>query len=319
MEAMMDIQNLQTFLAVAKLGSFTKAAEQNFISPTAVMKQINKLESELDCTLLERSSAGIRLKPEGEVFLTYAQQLIELSHEAYLACHKATNQVFTLRLGTSLLHPSRPFLSIWNRIKDKLPQYSLTIVQLPSDLVTQNREYEALGKTCDILIGTFDQATTHTLVDAVPLGSYRFSIAVRSDNPLAEKDLLAIKDLENQHLLMVPKGISHKNDLLRAQMEKELAHCQILETPGRYSLDTFNAAIDKKCCPHQPDAVGRHPSGPGQHPLGDGYHRRLRHLSRQRCTVSGQRISIDHPLPAPHANGRIRSGYTCRRKSLTAD
>ena len=78
----MDIQNLQTFLAVAKLGSFTKAAEQNFISPTAVMKQINKLESELDCTLLERSSAGIRLKPEGEVFLTYAQQLIELSHEA---------------------------------------------------------------------------------------------------------------------------------------------------------------------------------------------------------------------------------------------
>ena len=39
----MDIQNLQTFLAVAKLGSFTKAAEQNFISPTAVMKQINKL------------------------------------------------------------------------------------------------------------------------------------------------------------------------------------------------------------------------------------------------------------------------------------
>lgn len=126
-----------------------------------------------------------------------------------------------------------------------LPQYSLTIVPLPSDLVTQNREYEALGKSCDILIGTFDQATTHTLVDAIPLGSYRFSIAVRSDNPLAEKESLAIKDLESQHLLMVPRGISHKNDLLRDRMEKELSHCQILETPGRYSLDTFNAAIDK--------------------------------------------------------------------------
>ena len=241
----MDIQNLQTFLAVAKLGSFTKAAEQNFISATAVMKQINKLESELGCTLLERSSAGIRLKPEGEVFLTYAQQLIELAHQAYLACHATTNHVFTLRLGTSLLHPSRPFLSIWNRIKGHLPQYSLTIVPLPSDLVTQNREYEALGKSCNILIGTFDQATTHTLVDAIPLGSYRFSIAVRSDNPLAEKESLAIKDLESQHLLMVPRGISHKNDLLRDRMEKELSHCQILETPGRYSLDTFNAAIDK--------------------------------------------------------------------------
>ena len=241
----MDIQNLQIFLAVAKLGSFTKAAEQNFISPTAVMKQINKLENELDCTLLERSSAGIRLNPEGDVFLTYAQKLIELAHEAYLACHAATNQGFTLRLGTSLLHPSRPFLSIWNRIKSNLPQYRLTIVQLPNDLLTQNQEYETLGKTCDILIGTFDQATTRTLVDAVPLGSYHFSMAVRSDNPLAEKERLSLKDLEGHPLLMVPRGISYKNDLLRDRMEKELSHCHILETPGRYSLDTFNEAIDK--------------------------------------------------------------------------
>lgn len=38
---------LETFLRVADLGSFNKAAEQNYITPTAVIKQINLLESEL--------------------------------------------------------------------------------------------------------------------------------------------------------------------------------------------------------------------------------------------------------------------------------
>ena len=42
----METKNLETFIAVAKTGSFTKTAEQNFISSTAIMKQINRLENE---------------------------------------------------------------------------------------------------------------------------------------------------------------------------------------------------------------------------------------------------------------------------------
>ncbi len=43
----METSNLQTFLTVTATGSFTKAAEQSFLSAPAVMKQINKLEQEL--------------------------------------------------------------------------------------------------------------------------------------------------------------------------------------------------------------------------------------------------------------------------------
>ncbi|WP_304250372.1 helix-turn-helix domain-containing protein, partial [Limosilactobacillus gastricus] len=52
----MDTNNLRTFISVVKSGSFTKTAEQNFMSSTAVMKQINRLEKELDLKLFERSS-----------------------------------------------------------------------------------------------------------------------------------------------------------------------------------------------------------------------------------------------------------------------
>ena len=49
---------LTTLIAVADCGSFTKAAERLYISPTAVMKQINALEKHLDLKLLDRTEIG---------------------------------------------------------------------------------------------------------------------------------------------------------------------------------------------------------------------------------------------------------------------
>ena len=58
---------LDTFIAVADCGSFTKAARRLYISPTAVMKQINTLEEHLDMKLVERTPSGIRLTAAGSV------------------------------------------------------------------------------------------------------------------------------------------------------------------------------------------------------------------------------------------------------------
>ena len=65
-----------------------------------------------------------------------------------------------IRLGTSLMHPSAPFMATWNQIKAALPNYQLTVTQLSGEAASSNREYAMLGQECDIMIGTFDQATT---------------------------------------------------------------------------------------------------------------------------------------------------------------
>lgn len=49
---------LDTFLRVEDTGSFNKAAEESYITPTAVIKQINLLEAELDVKLFERTHRG---------------------------------------------------------------------------------------------------------------------------------------------------------------------------------------------------------------------------------------------------------------------
>ena len=58
---------LDTFLAVADCGSFTKAADKLFITPTAVMKKMNVLEAHLNLKLIDRTPAGVDLTPAGKV------------------------------------------------------------------------------------------------------------------------------------------------------------------------------------------------------------------------------------------------------------
>lgn len=241
----METKNLETFIAVAKTGSFTKTAEQNFISSTAIMKQINRLENELNLKLFTRSSAGVQLTNSGQTFLKYAREIIKLTNQAYLESHRDDQHRHSIRLGTSLLHPSSPFMETWNQIKHSMPNYQLNIIQLAGDLTSNNREYAMLGDQCDIMIGTFDDATTRHLVQAVPLGTYQFGIAVRSDNPLALKASVSITDLIEQTLLMVPTGVSEKNDQVRAEILSTLPHANIKYTDGRYDINVFNQAVDE--------------------------------------------------------------------------
>lgn len=101
-----------------------------------------------------------------------------------------------------------------------------------------------LGRECDIMIGTLDQATTRRLVQAIPLGTYQFGIAVRSDDPLATKEEVSIDDLKDQTLLMVPTGVSDKNDQLRQEILEKIPNISIEYTTGRYDINVFNKAVD---------------------------------------------------------------------------
>lgn len=60
---------LTTFISVAESGSFTKAADALFITPPAVMKQINALEERLGIALLTRTNHGLQLTEAGKSFL----------------------------------------------------------------------------------------------------------------------------------------------------------------------------------------------------------------------------------------------------------
>lgn len=77
----MELRNLVTFIHVAELGSFTKAAEQLGYSQSTVSFQIKQLEDELGCLLFERINHTISLTERGQELVSYAHQICTLTEK----------------------------------------------------------------------------------------------------------------------------------------------------------------------------------------------------------------------------------------------
>lgn len=77
----MELRNLITFIHVAELGSFTKAAEQLGYSQSTISFQIKQLEDELDCLLFERINHTITLTERGHELVSYAHKIRALTEE----------------------------------------------------------------------------------------------------------------------------------------------------------------------------------------------------------------------------------------------
>ena len=73
----MDFDQLETFLEVARLSSFSRAAEKRFRTQPAISSQIRSLEEEVGAKLLDRSGGKVSLTASGKLFLKFAEEMLE--------------------------------------------------------------------------------------------------------------------------------------------------------------------------------------------------------------------------------------------------
>ncbi|MFW6413466.1 MAG: LysR family transcriptional regulator [Oceanicaulis sp.] len=95
----LDLDSVRAFAAVARSGSFTRAAETLFRSQSAISLQIRKLEQTLGERLFRRSARHVSLTPAGERLKTYADRMLALHDEA-LAAFRDEAVSGLIRLGT---------------------------------------------------------------------------------------------------------------------------------------------------------------------------------------------------------------------------
>lgn len=236
---------LDTFLAVADCGSFTKASERLYISATAVMKQMNSLEKHLALKLVERTPNGARLTPAGEVIYRDAKFLIDYSQKSIASAKAATHTYdTTFCVGTSLLNPAKPFMDLWYRVNKDFPDYKLHLVPFEDDHEGIVSEIRQLGEKFDFLIGVCDSRTWLSYCQFLPLGRYRKMVAVSREHRLAGKKRLEIEDLYGETLMMVRRGDSGVNDEIRNDLDRNHPQIHIEDTPQFYDLSVFNRCAE---------------------------------------------------------------------------
>lgn len=115
-------RHLNTFLYVADHGSFSKAAEAMFISPTAMAKQVNLLEDRLGVKLFHRTYQGLSPTEAGRIVYSGAQELISLSDSICRRARAAGEYGERgIRIGTSPMNPVQPLLDRWLEVSDRAP------------------------------------------------------------------------------------------------------------------------------------------------------------------------------------------------------
>lgn len=103
----MDISLARTFLEIVRSGSLIAASEQLHVTQAAITARVQSLESQLNCTLFVRNRAGARLTADGEAFVAYATQLVQVWEAAQrdLPLLQGFDNVLHVGGETSLCNP----------------------------------------------------------------------------------------------------------------------------------------------------------------------------------------------------------------------
>ncbi|MCH8550857.1 MAG: LysR family transcriptional regulator [Natronospirillum sp.] len=150
--ASLDIQLLQSFIAVVEYGGFASAAEQLALTPAAVSGHIKRLERSVDVPLLARTTRSVRLTSEGEMLLSYARSIVDLEREAHQRL-KGDTIAGRVRIGAT-----EDFASAWlpgalKAFHRRHPRASVELrVGLTSHLLARMEAGEldmVFGKQCD--------------------------------------------------------------------------------------------------------------------------------------------------------------------------
>lgn len=239
---------LETFLCVAESGSFNKAAEKLFISPPAVIKQINLLEENLGLQLFLRTHRGIQLTEAGKSLYQDAKYVIQYCKDSVTRARNAMRKTDdVIRIGTSPMTPAQVLVELWPKLQDYCPGTKFHLV--PFDNTPENaREILGnLGQNIDVVAGIFDETMLNLRqCEGLEISREPICCAVSVHHRLAQKDFLTIQDLYGEKLMLIQRGWSHSVDLLRDNLWKNYPQIEIVDF-NFYDVNAFNQCENNNC------------------------------------------------------------------------
>lgn len=209
-----DLQQLQAFIAVAERGSFRAAADQIHLSPPALSRRIEKLESILGTRLFNRTTRDVELTSIGRVFLERARAAIDDLESAILGI----SDMAATRGGrvTVACVPSAAIYFLPQVISSFSAKYPAIRIRVIDESMNQTLQSVLAGES-DFGIGFM-----HTLMPEIAFEGIHddpFVVAMRHDHPLAKRQSVNWSQIESERLISVARS-SGNRQLLDDVMSK---------------------------------------------------------------------------------------------------
>ena len=202
---------LKTFLTVCETGSFSKAAEQLFITPSAVLQQIRTLEAELDAALFVRSSKGVSLTSAGDYLYSHGTALVQMGDKICRDIRAMTEGEKRICVGTSLMEKVRVLYDLWVLFSEEVENCEIQMLNID---VAHN-----IPAATDLIESINSSVPWMREWDFFEICQVPFGFAFPNGHPLASRSRIRLEDLKGETVLTLEDGscetITRLVDLLR--------------------------------------------------------------------------------------------------------
>src|SRR2546423_2082763 len=232
----MQIDSLKVFCDLAETESFTKAAQINNVTQSAVSQQITSLERLFKSLLIERSKKKFRLTREGQVLYDYSKQVIA----TYDALHSKLQEIKdiisgTIRIATIYsirLHDLPPYL------KKFLKTYPTVNVHV--EYRRANQVYEdVLGNVVDL--GLVAYPTRDSKLEIFPLRKDPLILICHPQHPFAKQKSIRMKTLSGQKFIGFQPDIPTRKALDRILKDNAVQVQHVMEFDN---IETVKRAVE---------------------------------------------------------------------------
>jgi LysR family hydrogen peroxide-inducible transcriptional activator len=196
-----SIQQLESFLAVARTGSFRRAAEENFVSQSALSAQIKRLEEILGVTLFERDRRRTLLTHEGERAREMAVAVLEAVDKLVDAVEPKSDPLASdIRLGVIPTAAAAMLPQILRAVRRASPEARLLVYEEPTAKLVQrlqSGELDVVLLDVDVELGNL--ASRVLFEEALVL-------AVGAKHEFADRETVSLAEVSDIELLLLEDG-----------------------------------------------------------------------------------------------------------------
>ena len=217
----MELRTINTFLHIAELHSFSRAARELGYSQSAVSAQVAQLEAELETPLFDRVGKTVRLTDAGQTFLTYARSLLATAEQAKAALQPARQVSGTLRVALADSVCSTFLPDLLQRYHALCPQ-----VELVLRTATDDEMLQMLGSNQIDLAYTLDKPLLQPSFVLAVDEPEPICVVAPAGHPLAGQAEVTLQELAGQEFLLTERGMSYRDAL---ELGSASLLCQMVE------------------------------------------------------------------------------------------
>ena len=232
----MQIDSLKVFCDLAETESFTKAAQINSVTQSAVSQQISALERAFKSLLIERSKKKFRLTREGQVLYDYSKQIIQTYESLHSRLQELKDIISgTIRVATIYsigLHDLPPYIKRFMK--------SYPTVNIHVEYRRANQVYEdVLSNVVDL--GLVAYPVRDSKLEIVPLRKEQLILIAHPQHPFAKQKSIKLKSLAGQKVIGFEPDIPTRKALDKILKEHNVEVKHVMEFDN---VETVKRAVE---------------------------------------------------------------------------